>query len=76
MNAEMIPLKTKFINTFRKVLRGPKVEHWIKSAFSGSSFYRKIVPPEYLYKKGAWREFEEEGVHYRLDISNVVDHYV
>ncbi len=64
------------MNTFRKVLRGPKMEHWIKSVFSGSSFYRKIVPPEYLYKRGAWREFEDEGVYYRLDISNVVDHYV
>ncbi|MFN8155684.1 MAG: FkbM family methyltransferase [Bacteroidia bacterium] len=64
------------MNTFRKVLRGPVTEQWLKSAFSRSSLYPKIVPPEYLYKHGTWRDFEEGGVHYRLDISKVVDHYV
>mgnify|MGYP000379054195 CR=1 FL=1 len=76
MQTENLTIKTKVLNSFRKVLRGPVQEKLLKSSFHGTSLYKKIVPPEYLYRRGSWRELNEGGVKYRLDISNVVDHYV
>jgi FkbM family methyltransferase len=69
-------VKTRFFNFFRRFLTSATAEKWLMKNFSGADLYRRIVPPEYLYPKGSMRTFEREGVKYRLDISNVVDHYV
>lgn len=68
--------KTRFFNFFRRFLTSPGAEKWLMKNFNGSGLYRRIVPPEYLYPKGTIRMFERDGVKFRLDISNVVDHYV
>lgn len=36
----------------------------------------KLIPPNYLYAKNSLREIRRNGVNYKLDISNVVDHYL
>jgi FkbM family methyltransferase len=35
---------------------------------------RKLVPPEYLYAKPTFRLLQREGLWYRLDLSQVIDH--
>jgi len=39
-------------------------------------FWKKLVPPEYLYKKNSWRNAVRNDIHLRLNISNVVDHEI
>jgi len=73
-----LPLKTKVLNVFRRVFMSPSIENWLANKIekTDSGFYKKLVPPDYLYKTNSWRKVERNGLKYKLDISHVVDHYL
>lgn len=70
--------KTKLLNVFRRLLAFPAGEQLLFNSLlrNPRSIARKFVPPDYLYKKGAYRKISRDGINYQLDISNVVDHYL
>jgi FkbM family methyltransferase len=72
-----IPLKTKFLNLFRRLFKIEFLERPLTSSFNKkNSFFGKFVPPEYLYTQGSWRTIKRGGTRLELDISNVVDHEI
>lgn len=70
--------KTKLLNLLRKPLVNPFFDKILANCmhtFSGrNSFIGKIVPPEYLYKKSAPRNYNRNGIKMQLNIRNLVDH--
>lgn len=70
--------KTKFLNFFRRIFTIRVLEKFIQNRTlqNPDGFFKKLIPPDYLYKNGAFRLFQRGGINYRLDISNVVDHYL
>jgi FkbM family methyltransferase len=74
-----IGLKTRLLNRVRNLLKFPIVERLLisygRSIITGD-LWIKLVPPNYLYDKGTIREVERNGIKYRLDISDCVEHGV
>lgn len=72
------PFKTKIFNTFRKIFTIPTIEKALvkQTLKSNRWFVSKLIPPDYLYKKGSYRMVVRDGIHYKLDISHVVDHFI
>ncbi len=70
-------LKTKFLNSIRKGFIDGYPEKFLLRRIASSArnkFWIKVIPPEYLYPAGSWRNCERDGIHLKLNISNVVDH--
>jgi FkbM family methyltransferase len=72
------PFTTRVLNNIRKVFTIPALEQVLvqKMLHDGNWFVSRLIPPDYLYKKGSIREVERDGIRYRLDISHVVDHFI
>ena len=70
--------KTRVLNFFRRIFTIPFLEKILVRQIDRSQFilWRKLVPPDYLYKKGSVRRTKINGVEFLLDISNVVEHLV
>lgn len=70
--------KTKVLNLFRKPFTLPLFEKLLVKLTVGNSstFFKKLIPPDYLYKQGSLRFVNRDGINLKLDISNVVDHYI
>jgi FkbM family methyltransferase len=70
--------KTKILNFFRKPLTFPIFEKLLvkQTVEKSSNFFKKLVPPDYLYKQGSFRNVTRNGLNLKLDISHVVDHYI
>ena len=70
--------KTRFLNCFRRVFQLPFLERFLvrQVKHSRNPVWRKLVPPDYLYKKGSIRRTDSEDLRFELDISNVVEHLV
>ncbi|CAN5527599.1 hypothetical protein BH11BAC2_BH11BAC2_00910 [soil metagenome] len=68
--------KTRTFNFFRRVITIPIFEKMFVGTVlkSSSSFLKKMIPPDYLYARNSIREVTRGGIHFKLDISNVVDH--
>jgi FkbM family methyltransferase len=72
-----IPLKTKLLNIPRSLFQWNVLENLLVSKLSGDYFFwKKLVPPEYLYKKKSWRKVVRNDIRLQLNISNVVDHEI
>jgi len=72
-----IPFKTRVLNIGRQIFMLRIFENWLVKRTVGrrvSSFWCRLIPPEYLYPKNSYRVIKINGVTYKLDISNVVDH--
>jgi FkbM family methyltransferase len=72
-----IPFKTKALNIGRRIFMLRIFENWLARRTVNkkvSSFWCKLIPPEYLYPKNSYRVVKINGAMYKLDISNVVDH--
>jgi FkbM family methyltransferase len=71
-----IRAKTKFLNFFRLAFTNLLLERFfIKQVErNAKTAWRKLIPPDYLYKKGALRRTKINGVEFLFDISNVVEH--
>jgi len=69
--------KTKLLNAFRRLFMSQPVERFLIGRISrGGGFWKKLVPPDYLYKKGSVRTVSINGIQFNLDISQVIDHLV
>ena len=62
------------INFFRKLFTYSLIEKILILIFKAHKIARKLIPPEYLYTKNCFRVVMRDGVIYRLDLSNVIDH--
>lgn len=73
-----ISLKTRFLNIFRLIFTIPLMEKVLlaKILKSPNYFLFKLVPPEYLYPKNSYRFINRNNIRYKLDVSNLVDHYL
>src|SRR4030095_4821961 len=72
-----IPFKTKVLNVGRRLFKVGIFENWLVKRTVNkevSSFWCRLIPPEYLYSKNSYRVRKIDGAMYKLDISNVVDH--
>ena len=61
-------------NFFRKFFRYPFVEGILIFLFPKFKWTKKLVPPEYLYKRKSYRIAIRDQIVYRFDLSNVIDH--
>ena len=70
--------KTKFLNFFRRVFTIPAIENFLVRRLEQDPniFFRKLIPPNYLYKTNSTRHVIIDGVKFILDISNVVEHLI
>ncbi len=69
--------KTRLLNSFRGIFRLPMLERWLRDRTNGNdprSIWGRMIPPEYVYPKGSWRNLERDGLKYHLDLSNATDH--
>jgi len=72
-----ISSKTKILNLARRLFMLPIAENWLAKRTSNkkaSSFWCKLIPPEYLYHRNSYRTIKVNDATLRLNISNVVDH--
>jgi len=70
--------KTRFLNFFRGIFTIPAIEKFLlqKNLKYHSPFFQKLIPPNYLYKKPSIRKVARNGIFYKLDVSDVIDHYL
>ena len=69
--------RTRALNVLRGLFRSRPLERWLQARVAGSTpdaWMARLIPPEYLYAKGSWRNVERHGVKLRLDLSNTTDH--
>lgn len=70
-----ISVKTKILNFFRQAFKLAILEKTLVRLNTKRAWLvKKIIPPNYLYKKGSHRAISRNGIRYSLDISQVVDH--
>jgi FkbM family methyltransferase len=71
--------KTKAINFLRRIFKIKFIELFLARKVKGkkvNSFYGKLVPSNYLYPVHSIRTVTRDGINYRLNISDLVDHYL
>jgi FkbM family methyltransferase len=66
--------RIRIANFFRRFFRYPIAERVIIFLFPRLTAVKKLVPPEYLYRPKSYRIATRDGVVYRFDLSNVIDH--
>ena len=73
-----LSLKTKALNFFRKPFTAPLLEKILLGMVlkNPPHFLKKVFPEYYLYKKGTLRYAARQGINYKLDVSNYLDHYI
>lgn len=73
-----IGAKTRFLNIFRRLFMFPFLENILISQIerNKNSLWEKLIPSNYLYKKGTIRQAKVDGLNFLLDISNAVEHLV
>lgn len=73
-----INFKTHFLNLFRRIFKWAVFEKKLTEISINNSvgIIKKFIPPNYLYDKNSYRFAERDGINYRLDISDTVDHYI
>ncbi|MCA0431405.1 MAG: FkbM family methyltransferase [Bacteroidetes bacterium] len=73
-----ISLKTKLLNLIREVFKIPFFENTLRKILNkniGYSFFVKLVPNNYQYKKNSIKHFSYKGINLKLDIHDYVGHY-
>lgn len=74
-----LPLHVRILNFFRQVWMTPALESWLVKRTAGrlpDKGWSKLVPNPYQYPSKSYREFQREGIHMRMDISDYVGHYL
>ncbi len=67
--------KTKFLNIFRRISQIPPIERALaKSIRNGNKISKKLIADITLYPKESFRNGSANGINYRLDISDYMDH--
>jgi FkbM family methyltransferase len=70
-----IPARVRFFNIFRYLFTIRLFENLLVRNLSGyKSFWRRLIPPVYLYSSGSMRTAERDGIKFRLDLSRLIEH--
>lgn len=72
-------LKTQILNRVRAKIINTSLEERLAGLTRGkkpSDFWGRLVPANTLFPRPSIREVEREGLRFRLDVSNFVDHIV
>lgn len=66
--------KTKILNLFRRIFKISFLEQFLRQKIEKkpNSFYSKLAPNNYQYKRGTFREFTYNGVRLKADISDYI----
>ena len=73
-----LSVKTKTLNFFRSIFKFSffeKLLAHLNTTFL-SFIIEKTIPPPYLYSKGSFRIVKRNGIAFKLDISDTVDHFI
>lgn len=81
MSAEIerkLPLKTRFFNLFRSIFLFYPAERLIRFLIvkGKMEFLRKLIPLPLQYKPETYRESRKDGVKFKLDLHQSVDHFI
>lgn len=69
--------KTRFLNIFRKISQLPVIEKTLADSIAGgNSLSKKIIASNGMYPKGTWRTCTRDGINYKLDISDYMEHAI
>jgi FkbM family methyltransferase len=71
--------KTKLLNLLRELFKLGFIEKFLQSKTqqkTTSSFWVKLLPNNYQYPTGSIRFATQNGIHFKLDISDLVDWHV
>jgi len=73
-----ISVKTTILNFFRRIFKLSVFENLLAylNTTSLSIVAGKLIPPPYLYQKGSFREVNRNGINFKLDLCDTVDHYI
>ncbi|MFM2156415.1 MAG: hypothetical protein RL516_1164 [Bacteroidota bacterium] len=73
-----ISFKTTILNFFRRIFKLSVFENLLAylNTTSLSILAGKLIPPPYLYQKGSFREVNRNGINFKLDLFETVDHYI
>lgn len=74
---EHLSLKTRALNKVRRLLQWGPLERLLRRFTQDAqplSLRARLIPPEYLYGAGSWREARLNGMLCRLDLSDTVGH--
>jgi FkbM family methyltransferase len=66
-------------NIFRRIFKLTFIESLLVKKTQGKafdSFIGKLVPSNYMYSHNSIRLVQREGINYKLDISDLVDHFI
>lgn len=70
-----IPVRVRFFNIFRYLFTIRFFENILVYGLSDyKSFWRRLIPPVYLYAQGSMRKAERDGIKFQLDLSRLIDH--
>lgn len=71
-----VPLRTRIFNIVRHLFMIPLLEKFLVSTLEQSShrWWRKFIPPLYLYSSPSYRTVDRDGIQLKLDISKLLDH--
>lgn len=69
--------KTRFFNLFRRFSQIPTIENKLaQSIVGGSKLSQKLIAGNQLYPKGSFRNCTRNNIHYRVDISDYMEHAI
>jgi FkbM family methyltransferase len=73
-----LTIRTKILNIFRRFFTWSPVEQILLRLYlkKNSPFLEKLIPPNYLYKSPSIRTAKRKGIVFKLDISDVMDHFI
>ena len=70
-------LKTDFLNIFRRISQIPVIERTLsESILNGSKISKKLIANISLYPKQSFRTCTRNGIQYKLDISDYMEHAI
>ena len=70
-------IKTKILNKFRKISQIPVIEKMLTDKIiGGSSILKKFIAGNAMYLKDTYRDCTRDQIHYRLDISDYMEHAI
>jgi FkbM family methyltransferase len=74
-----ISSKTRILNLLRLIFTIPFFENILirkTQGKSADSFFGKLIPPNYLYPENSLKLATRNGIKYKLDLSEYVDHFI
>jgi FkbM family methyltransferase len=73
-----VPLRGKLTNVIRYAFKMPMLNKFlINQLINGNKkWWKKFIPPMYLYSPGSIKYVVRDNLHYRLDVSMFLDHAI